>query len=172
MILCAKGLRKHYGGSSGVDAVVRADLTVGEAELVSIVGRSGSGKSTLLAMVGGLTSPTEGKIQLAGEENIWDLPETRLADVRRRHIGFVFQFSSLLSNLRAVDNVALPALLGRDVTPERGYARADLEVATLSDAVSTRDAHFILNCADLESDLGSCRSAMRFSGPTNAFKAA
>jgi ABC-type lipoprotein export system ATPase subunit len=124
MILCAKGLRKHYGGSSGVDAVVRADLTVGEAELVSIVGRSGSGKSTLLAMVGGLTSPTEGKIQLAGEENIWDLPETRLADVRRRHIGFVFQFSSLLSNLRAVDNVALPALLGRDVTPERGYARA------------------------------------------------
>jgi putative ABC transport system ATP-binding protein/macrolide transport system ATP-binding/permease protein/lipoprotein-releasing system ATP-binding protein len=124
MILCAKGLRKRYGGPSGVDAVVHADLTVGEAELVSIVGRSGSGKSTLLAMVGALTSPTEGKIQLAGEEDIWDLPETQLADVRRRHIGFVFQFSSLLSNLRAVDNVALPALLGRDVTPERGYARA------------------------------------------------
>ncbi|PPD02873.1 MAG: ABC transporter, partial [Methylocystis sp.] len=122
MILSAKSLRKHYGGDPGVDAVISADLIVGAGEFVSIVGRSGSGKSTLLAMVGGLTPPTEGRVQLAGDE-IWDLPEAQLADVRRERIGFVFQFQSLLPNLRAIDNVALPALLGDDVTPECAYAR-------------------------------------------------
>ncbi|RNJ48835.1 ABC transporter ATP-binding protein [Methylocystis hirsuta] len=138
MILSAKGLRKRYGGDPGVDAVICADLIVGAGEFVSIVGRSGSGKSTLLAMVGGLTAPTAGRVQLAGDE-IWDLPEAQLADVRRERIGFVFQFPSLLPNLRAIDNVALPALLGNDVTPEYAYARAQglLARVGLSDRTTT-----------------------------------
>ncbi len=138
MILSAKGLRKRYGGDPGVDAVIRADLTVGAGEFVSIVGRSGSGKSTLLAMVGALTPPTEGRVQLTGDE-IWNLPEAQLADVRRERIGFVFQFASLLPNLRAVDNVALPALLGDNVTPECAYERAQglLTRVGLTDRMTT-----------------------------------
>lgn len=124
MILRAAGLCKTYGdGTTRVDAVVGADLAVDAGEFVSIVGRSGSGKSTLLAMIGALTRPTEGEIIVAGE-NIRTLSERALSDLRRRRIGFVFQFASLLPDLRAIDNVALPALLGTDMAPEAAYARA------------------------------------------------
>ncbi len=124
MILRAASLRKSYGDAERrVDAVLEADLAVEAGEVVSVVGRSGSGKSTLLAMIGALTRPTSGEITIAGQ-NIWTLSETRLADIRRREIGFIFQFSSMLANLRAIDNVALPALLGRDAPPEQVYARA------------------------------------------------
>jgi len=124
MILRATRLQKSYGEDhKRVDAVIQADLSIESGEFVSIVGRSGSGKSTLLAMIGALTRPTSGEITI-GSENIWSLPETHLADVRRREIGFIFQFSSMLSNLRAIDNVALPALLGGETPPEQIYARA------------------------------------------------
>jgi len=120
MILRAAGLRKSYGD---VDAVDGADLCLASGEFISIVGRSGSGKSTLLAMIGALTRPSEGQIVVAGE-SVWTLSEVARADLRRRRVGFVFQFSSLLPNLRAIDNIALPAMLGGDITPEAAYARA------------------------------------------------
>ena len=124
MMLRAAGLSKSFGAREAtVEAVVNADLVIKGGEFVSIVGRSGSGKSTLLAMIGGLTKPSAGEI-VFGEEKLWTLSEQALAELRRRRIGFIFQFSSMLSNLRAIDNVALPALLGRDVAPERAYSRA------------------------------------------------
>ncbi len=124
MILRAVDLRKSYeSGNERVDAVVAASLTLEAGEFVSIIGRSGSGKSTLLAMVGALTRPSQGEVFFAGER-LWAFRETELADLRRREIGFIFQFSSLLPNLRAIDNVALPALLGGDVAPDSAYARA------------------------------------------------
>ncbi|WOJ88163.1 ABC transporter ATP-binding protein [Methylocapsa polymorpha] len=123
MILRASSLRKRYGGEAGCEAVSQGDLTVEEGEFISIVGRSGSGKSTLLAMIGGLMKPSEGQVFLEGKD-IWALPEKALADLRCRRMGFVFQFFSLLPSLRAVDNVALPALLGRSMAPEDAYERA------------------------------------------------
>jgi ABC-type lipoprotein export system ATPase subunit len=123
MILRASGLIKRYGAGAGYEAVSGAELTLKQGEFVSIVGRSGSGKSTLLAMIGALTKPSEGQVLLDGE-NIWLLPEKALADLRCRHIGFIFQFFSLLANLRAVDNVALPALLGRSMPAKDAYLRA------------------------------------------------
>lgn len=137
MILSARRLTKRYGdpgdgdpgdgdpgnGDPGWAAVREASLELAGGEFVSIVGRSGSGKSTLLAMLGALTRPTQGELLLDGSD-IWTLPETRLADFRCRHIGFVFQFASLLSNLTALDNVAVPALLGRTMAPSDAYARA------------------------------------------------
>jgi putative ABC transport system ATP-binding protein/macrolide transport system ATP-binding/permease protein/lipoprotein-releasing system ATP-binding protein len=100
-----------------------ASLDLEAGEFVSIIGRSGSGKSTLLAMLGALMPPTGGKVLLDGTD-IWALTEVERAAFRCRHIGFVFQFPSLLSNLTAVDNVAVPALLGRTISPEAAYARA------------------------------------------------
>jgi putative ABC transport system ATP-binding protein/macrolide transport system ATP-binding/permease protein/lipoprotein-releasing system ATP-binding protein len=100
-----------------------ASLDLRAGEFVSIVGRSGSGKSTLMAMLGALTEPTEGKVLLDGTD-LWTLSEAELAAFRSRHIGFVFQFPSLLPNLTAVDNVALPALLGGTMPAEEAYARA------------------------------------------------
>jgi ABC-type lipoprotein export system ATPase subunit len=119
--LSAQSLTKRYG--PGHEAVRAASLELRPGEFVSIVGRSGSGKSTLMAMLGALTRPTDGKVLLDGTD-IWALPEAELARFRSRHIGFIFQFPSLLSNLTAVDNVAVPALLGRAVGADEAYARA------------------------------------------------
>ena len=118
MTLQAQTLTKRYGSGPGYEAVRGASLELRRGEFVSIVGRSGSGKSTLMAMLGALTKPTEGKVLFDGAD-IWMLPEAELADFRCRHIGFIFQFPSLLSNLTAVDNVAVPALLGRTVDTNR-----------------------------------------------------
>jgi putative ABC transport system ATP-binding protein/macrolide transport system ATP-binding/permease protein/lipoprotein-releasing system ATP-binding protein len=123
VILSAQSLTKRYGAAPGYEAVRGACLELRTTEFVSIVGRSGSGKSTLLAMLGALTPPTEGRLSLDGTD-IWALPETELASFRCRHIGFVFQFPSLLSNLTAVDNIAVPALLGRTMDSAQVYARA------------------------------------------------
>jgi putative ABC transport system ATP-binding protein/macrolide transport system ATP-binding/permease protein/lipoprotein-releasing system ATP-binding protein len=76
-----------------------------------------------MAMLGALTEPTQGKVLLDGTD-IWTLSEAELARFRSRHIGFVFQFPSLLPNLTAVDNVALPALLARTMPADKAYARA------------------------------------------------
>ena len=123
MTLSAQSLTKRFGSAPGCDAVRNASLDLHAGEFVAIVGRSGSGKSTLMAMLGALTKPTEGNVLLDGTD-IWALSETQLAAFRSRRIGFVFQFPSLLPNLTAVDNVALPALLGRTMPAEDAYARA------------------------------------------------
>jgi ABC-type lipoprotein export system ATPase subunit len=121
--LSAQSLTKRYGGAPGYEAVRGASLELRVGEFVSIVGRSGSGKSTLMAMLGALTRPTQGKLLLDGTD-VWALSETELATFRSRRVGFVFQFPSLLSNLTAVDNVAVPALLGRTMDAPEAYARA------------------------------------------------
>ena len=123
MTLSAQVLTKRYGDAPGYAAVRGVSLELSRGEFVSIVGRSGSGKSTLMAMLGALTRPTEGKLLLDGTD-VWTLPESERATFRSRHVGFIFQFPSLLSNLTAVDNVAVPALLGRTMEAEEAYARA------------------------------------------------
>jgi putative ABC transport system ATP-binding protein/macrolide transport system ATP-binding/permease protein/lipoprotein-releasing system ATP-binding protein len=123
MTLSAQSLGKRYGRAPGHDAVRDASLALAAGEFVSIVGRSGSGKSTLMAMLGALTRPTQGKLLLDGND-VWALSESERANFRARHIGFVFQVPSLLSNLTAADNVAVPALLGRTMDADEAYARA------------------------------------------------
>src|SRR5262245_2216647 len=123
VILSARSLTKRYGPAPGYEAVRDATLDVRAGELVAIVGRSGSGKSTLLAMLGGLTRPTQGQLLLDGLD-VWSRTEAQLATLRARHIGFVFQAPSLLANLTAADNVAVPALLGRTMDASEAYARA------------------------------------------------
>jgi len=112
-ILVARGVEKHYraaGNSIALPALRGADLIVNRGELVAIMGPSGCGKSTLLHILGGLDRPTAGEVWLDGRR-IDTLDEAERAVIRRRQIGFVFQFFNLIGNLSAADNVELPARL-------------------------------------------------------------
>jgi len=112
-VLSCRGLRKSYVTERGeVIAVAGIDLEVEAGRFAAIIGRSGSGKSSLMAMVGGLSRPSDGTVVVDGTD-IWSLSDDGLAAFRNSRIGFVFQFASLLPTLRLVDNVALPAMLGR-----------------------------------------------------------
>ena len=112
-MLSCRALRKSYVTERGeVLAVGGIDLEVETGRYAAIIGRSGSGKSSLMAMVGGLSRPSNGTVMIDGTD-IWGLSDDKLAGFRNGCIGFVFQFASLLPTLRLVDNVALPALLGK-----------------------------------------------------------
>ena len=108
-ILALTGVTKSIDtGTHRVDILRGIDLSIEPGEFVAIMGSSGSGKSTLLGLLAGLDSPTTGSIHLDGED-IARLPEDRLADIRGRKIGFVFQSYQLIPTLTAEENVLLPA---------------------------------------------------------------
>lgn len=111
MLVVARGLCRTYTTIRGpIAAVADVGLEVGRGEFLAICGRSGSGKSTLLGMLGGLCRPSSGSILVDGTD-LAVMGPAELADFRARRFGFMFQFAGLLPNLRALDNVALPALL-------------------------------------------------------------
>ena len=121
-----------------VEALRTVDLTIPEGEFVAITGPSGSGKSTLLHLIGGLDLPTSGTLRVLGE-SIGALPDDRLAELRRRRIGFVFQFFNLLPTLTAAENAALPLLLdGRPRVAALERARGLLEAMGLGDRLAHR----------------------------------
>src|SRR3981189_3743219 len=123
MLSCGNVGKTYPTERGDVDAVKGIDLEVPRGEFAAIVGRSGSGKSSLMAMIGGLSRPTRGAVRIENTD-IWALPDDALAAFRNRRIGFVFQFASLLTALPIIDNVALPALLGRRTDAAVAYARA------------------------------------------------
>lgn len=110
-IVEVSGLTKIYGsGPSQVTALDAVDLTVPEGQFVTVMGPSGCGKSTLLNLLGGLDTPTAGAITIDGHL-IGDLPDDQLTELRRRRIGFVFQFFNLIPVLNATENASLPLRL-------------------------------------------------------------
>ena len=110
-VVSARGLVKTYGRGRAARRVLDgADIDAGAGELVAVVGRSGSGKSTLLHVLGALDRPEAGTIEVAGER-IDGRPERQLTSVRRRKVGFVFQFFHLIPELTGEENVLLPARL-------------------------------------------------------------
>jgi len=137
-MLSCRGVAKTYSTQRGdVPAVGGIDLDVEPGQFAAIIGRSGSGKSSLLAMIGGLSRPSDGQVVVDGTE-IWQLGEKERAAFRNRKIGYVFQFASLLPTLRLIDNVALPALLGRRLVAGEAYGKAArlLEQVGLADHVA------------------------------------
>ncbi len=114
-----KGIRKVYDtGSIKVEALRGVDMTVTGSELIAIVGPSGSGKSTMMNIIGCLDTPTEGSYRLKGEE-VGSFSIDRLAEVRNRRIGFVFQNFNLLPQLTSFENVEMPLLFAGRSTRER-----------------------------------------------------
>jgi putative ABC transport system ATP-binding protein len=141
-VLRADGLEKTYA-AYGVEvrALRGVSLDVAEGEFVSVMGPSGSGKSTLLNLVGGLERPTGGAVFLRGRR-VDALSERRWAILRRREIGFVFQFFNLIGNLSVADNVELPGLLAglsaREARRRRTALLDELGVSVPADALPGR----------------------------------
>ena len=135
----ATGLSKRYvDGPAEVQVLHGLDLTIEAGERVAIVGESGVGKSTLLHILGTLDRPTGGNLVVSGVD-VFAQDEESLARFRNQQIGFVFQFHQLLPDFTALENVMLPALIGR-VSSGEARARAPdlLERVGLGDRVEHR----------------------------------
>jgi putative ABC transport system ATP-binding protein len=133
-ILQTQGLRKQYQmGQVTVDALQGVDLGIKKGEFVAIMGPSGAGKSTLLHLMGGLDSPSDGDVLLGGKR-LAHLSDDEVTIVRRREIGFIFQFFNLLPTLNAAENVALPLLIdGKRLEDYAGRVSELLELVGLGD---------------------------------------
>jgi putative ABC transport system ATP-binding protein len=132
-----RGLKKSIRNGSRVVEILRGiDLVIPKGQFAAIMGASGSGKSTLLGLLAGLDSPTEGDVILDGV-TISALEEDKLAEVRGRRIGFVFQSYQLIPTLTALENVMLPYELNA-----RGDARKKAEALLVSVGLEDRLHHY------------------------------
>ncbi|HET7089954.1 MAG TPA: ABC transporter ATP-binding protein [Anaerolineae bacterium] len=122
-IIQTENLTKVYGtGSTAVAALRHVNLTIDAGEFVAVMGPSGCGKSTLLHLIGGLDRATEGKVCIDSRD-LSQLDDTQLTELRRRNVGFVFQFFNLIPVLDAVENTALPLILD-GVKPDDARTKA------------------------------------------------
>ena len=132
-----KGIYKSFGQ---LEVLKGIDMTIKESEIVAIVGRSGAGKTTLLQIMGTLDHPDKGEIWFNGK-NITNLKEQELSQFRNQNIGFVFQFHQLLPEFTALENVMIPALIGKVKTSEAEIkAKQLLSMMQLDDRVSHKPA--------------------------------
>jgi putative ABC transport system ATP-binding protein len=132
VVVQATDVTRRYGeGETAVDALRGVSLGVESGQLVAVMGPSGSGKSTLMHILAGLDKPTSGSVTIAGEE-ITTLPDAKLTRLRRKHIGFVFQFFNLLPMLTAEENVVLPLSIA-GTKPDPKWLEELLESTGLAD---------------------------------------
>ncbi|MBK8524275.1 MAG: lipoprotein-releasing transporter ATP-binding protein LolD [Pseudomonadota bacterium] len=113
IVLRARGLKKVYGsGHAAVSVLGGVDVELAAGERVAVVGASGSGKSTLLHLLGGLDEPTEGSVEVMGQD-LMRVNQAARGVWRNLHIGFIYQFHHLLAEFSALENVAMPLLIRR-----------------------------------------------------------
>ncbi len=119
-IIEVQDIHKSFGT---LEVLKGVNLTVQKGEIVAIVGKSGAGKTTLLQIIGTLDKPTSGTVRIDGVD-VFSLKEKELAEFRNRHIGFIFQFHQLLPEFTALENVMMPALIGK-VGQKEAKAKAE-----------------------------------------------
>jgi lipoprotein-releasing system ATP-binding protein len=134
--LRAQNVCKHYAESGvRIDVLNHVNLSIVPGEMVAVVGASGSGKSTLLHILGLLDIPSSGSIEVAGQSSE-GLSEAQRSRLRNRGLGFVYQFHHLLAEFTALDNVAMPRIVGRqDRDDARAEAQRFLEMVGLKERV-------------------------------------
>ena len=136
-VVRAQDVTRRYGeGDTAVDALRGVSLTVQPGELVAVMGPSGSGKSTLMHILAALDRPTSGRVEIAGED-VGALTDGEVTLLRRRHIGFVFQFYNLLPMLTAEENVLLPLSIA-GAKPDRDFFEGLIGRVGLKDRRSHR----------------------------------
>jgi putative ABC transport system ATP-binding protein len=139
-VITLRGIKKIYGkGEAEVRALDGIDLDIYKGEMISIMGPSGSGKSTLMNILGALDVPTEGDYYLDGVD-MMTLSEDRLAEIRNKKIGFVFQNYNLLPKLTAIENVETPLIYNEDV-PRNKRRDIALNALSLVDLDNRADHH-------------------------------
>jgi putative ABC transport system ATP-binding protein len=138
-VVSAKEVTRRYGeGDTAVDALRGVSLDVGRGQLTAVMGPSGSGKSTLMHILAGLDRPTSGEVYIAGTE-ISKLGDNDLTKLRRRHIGFVFQFFNLLPMLTGEENVVLPLTIA-GTKPDKAWVDDLLSRIGIADRRTHRPA--------------------------------
>ena len=136
-VVFASDVTRRYGaGDTAVDALRGVSLEIAEGKLTAVMGPSGSGKSTLMHILAGLDKPTSGSVSIAGTE-ITTLKDSDLTKLRRRHIGFVFQFFNLLPMLTAEENIVLPLSIAGE-KPESAFFTDLIGKVGLADRLSHR----------------------------------
>jgi putative ABC transport system ATP-binding protein len=137
--VAARDLVRRYGdGDCAVEAVAGISLEVPSGQFTAIMGPSGSGKSTLMHLLAGLDRPTEGSVEIAGQD-ITTMSDKKLTLLRRKHIGFVFQAFNLVPTLTAEENVTLPlSIAGKKI--DRSWVDSVLQRVGLDDRRSHRPA--------------------------------
>ena len=132
MILEGKNLRKTYGfDDNKVDAIKNLSIDIEEGTFVAIVGRSGSGKSTLLHVLGGFVEPNAGEVFLEGQ-SLYNMNDDTLTRLRRRRMGFVFQFFNLISTQNVLENIVLPIHLDNEQV-DNDYIEEVIQLLGLED---------------------------------------
>ena len=132
-----KGIKKNFGTLNVLKGI---DLTINKGEIVSIVGPSGAGKTTLLQIIGTLDNADSGAVIIDGVD-VCQLSQSKLADFRNRHIGFVFQFHQLLPEFTALENVMIPALIaGTSKRAAKEKATQLLQLLGLADRAQHKPA--------------------------------
>ncbi|MGN6869272.1 MAG: ABC transporter ATP-binding protein [Solirubrobacteraceae bacterium] len=138
-VVSAHNLIKRYGqGDAHVDALRGVSLEIEEGRMTAVMGPSGSGKSTLMHILAGLDQPTEGTVTIAGLE-ISSMSDGELTRLRRRHIGFVFQFFNLLPMLTAEENILLPLSIAGEKA-DREWVEELLDTVGIADRRTHRPA--------------------------------
>ncbi|TNF01558.1 MAG: lipoprotein-releasing ABC transporter ATP-binding protein LolD [Gammaproteobacteria bacterium] len=125
-VLKCQGLSRHYSqGSARIEVLNGLSLAVGRGERVAIIGTSGSGKTTLLNLLGGLDDPDAGSVWIMGND-LAPMSESERARWRNQHLGFVYQFHHLLGEFSALENVAMPLLIGKRPVSEARQRAAEV----------------------------------------------
>jgi putative ABC transport system ATP-binding protein len=136
-VVTAHEISRRYGeGDTAVDALVDVDLDVEQNKLTAVMGPSGSGKSTLMHILAALDRPTSGYVTIAGTQ-LGKLSDTEITRIRRKHIGFIFQFFNLLPMLTAQENIVLPLSLA-GTRPDKAFLDDLVKRVGLADRLTHR----------------------------------
>jgi putative ABC transport system ATP-binding protein len=138
-VVAARDITRRYGeGDTAVDALRGVTLDVAQEKLTAVMGPSGSGKSTLMHILAALDRPTSGTVWIAGTK-LGELNDTEITKLRRKHIGFIFQFFNLLPMLTAEENILLPLTIAGE-KPDEAWREELLKEVGLADRRTHRPA--------------------------------